>query len=167
MDITKYIPLFITFIFTLIGSYITIKINIIELKKDISFLRSKIEADDNYQLSNQTQAKIDMKEVKDDLKIICKLINEMQVRWTDSAGWINKHINDGKPEANLLKLSCDRANILLNWYPALDFFETVDFTANWYMNFYRTKNNIFQFTTNQINIYTQKAKDRNILWAMK
>ena len=37
MDITKYIPLFITFIFTLIGSYITIKINIIELKKDISF----------------------------------------------------------------------------------------------------------------------------------
>ena len=74
MDITKYIPLFITFIFTLIGSYITIKINIIELKKDISFLRSKIEADDNYQLANQSQAKIDMKEVKDDLKIICKLI---------------------------------------------------------------------------------------------
>ena len=81
MEITKYIPLFITFIFTLIGSYITIKINIIELKKDISFLRSKIEADDNYQLSNQTQAKIDMKEVKDDLKIICKLINEMQVNF--------------------------------------------------------------------------------------
>ena len=81
MEITKYLPLFITFIFTLIGSYITIKINIIELKKDISFLRSKIEADDNYQLSNQTQAKIDMKEVKDDLKIICKLINEMQVNF--------------------------------------------------------------------------------------
>lgn len=81
MEITKYIPLFITFIFTLIGSYITIKINIIELKKDISFLRSKIEADDNYQLSNQTQAKIDMKEVKDDLKMICKLINEMQVNF--------------------------------------------------------------------------------------
>jgi len=100
-------------------------------------------------------------------KNVGELINEMQVRWTDSAGWINKHINDGKPEANLLKLSCDRANILLNWYPALDFFETVDFTANWYINFYRTKNNIFQFTTNQINIYTQKAKDRNILWAMK
>ena len=81
MDITKYIHLFITFIFTLIGSYITIKINIIELKKDISFLRSKIEADDNYQLANQSQAKIDMKEVKDDLKIICKLINEMQVNF--------------------------------------------------------------------------------------
>ncbi len=81
MEITKYLPLFITFVFTLIGSYITIKINIIELKKDISFLRSKIEADDNYQLSNQTQAKIDMKEVKDDLKIICKLINEMQVNF--------------------------------------------------------------------------------------
>jgi len=81
MEITKYLPLFITFIFTLIGSYITIKINIIELKKDISFLRSKIEADDNYQLSNQNQAKTDMKEVKDDLKIICKLINEMQVNF--------------------------------------------------------------------------------------
>lgn len=81
MEITKYLPLFITFIFTLIGSYITIKINIIELKKDISFLRSKIESDDNYQLTNQTQAKIDMKEVKDDLKIICKLINEMQVNF--------------------------------------------------------------------------------------
>lgn len=100
-------------------------------------------------------------------KNVGELINEMQVKWTDSAGWINKYINDGKPEANLLKLSCDRANILLKWYPVLDFFETVEFTADWYLHFYKTKNNTFQFTTNQINIYTQKAKDRNILWAMK
>lgn len=100
-------------------------------------------------------------------KNVGELINEMQIRWKDSAGWINKHINDGKPEANLLKLSCDRANILLKWYPVLDFFETIDFTTNWYINFYNKKNNIFQFTTDQINLYTRKAKERNILWAMK
>jgi CDP-glucose 4,6-dehydratase len=99
-------------------------------------------------------------------KNVGELIEEMKNKWTECPGWINKFINDDKPEANLLKLSCDRANILLKWYPVMDFIETVDFTMNWYLNYYKLKSNVFDFTIKQINEYTNKAKDRNILWSI-
>ena len=99
-------------------------------------------------------------------KNVGELIDEMKIRWEGSPGWINKYVNDGKPEANLLKLTCDRANILLNWYPVMDFIETVDFTMNWYLNYYQQENNVFEFTISQIQTYTEKAKDRNIAWAL-
>jgi CDP-glucose 4,6-dehydratase len=99
-------------------------------------------------------------------KNVGELIEEMKNKWTESPGWVNKFINDDKPEANLLKLSCDRANILLKWYPVMDFIETVDFTMNWYLNYYKLKSSVFDFTIKQINKYTNKAKERNILWSI-
>lgn len=100
-------------------------------------------------------------------KNVGELIDEMKRLWENSPGWINKFVDDGKPEANLLKLSCDRANILLKWYPVMGFEETLDFTVSWYVNFYQRKSSIFEFTNTQINLYTQKAKERNIQWAQK
>jgi CDP-glucose 4,6-dehydratase len=100
-------------------------------------------------------------------KNVEELIKEMTRLWQKSPGWINKFIDDGKPEANLLKLSCDKANILLKWYPVMDFEETLDFTMNWYINYYNKSSPIFDFTNQQIINYTQKAKERNILWAQK
>lgn len=100
-------------------------------------------------------------------KNVGELIEEMKIRWESSPGWINTYVNDGKPEANLLKLSCDRSNILLNWYPVMDFIETIDFTMNWYLNYYREKKNVFEFTIQQIEIYTAKAKERNITWSLR
>lgn len=100
-------------------------------------------------------------------KNVGELIDEMKRLWDNSPGWINKFVDDGKPEANLLKLSCDRANILLKWYPVMGFEETLDFTMSWYVNYYQHKSSIFEFTNSQINLYTQKAKERNILWAQK
>jgi CDP-glucose 4,6-dehydratase len=100
-------------------------------------------------------------------KNVGELIEEMKRLWKNSPGWVNKFINDGKPEANLLKLSCDRANILLKWYPVMDFEETLEFTVSWYLNYYKNESSIFEYTINQINIFTEKAKERNILWAQK
>jgi CDP-glucose 4,6-dehydratase len=100
-------------------------------------------------------------------KNVGELIDEMKRLWENSPGWINKFVDDGKPESNLLKLSCDRANILIKWYPVLGFEETLDFTMSWYANYYQDKSSVFEFTNNQINLYTQKAKERNILWAQK
>ena len=99
-------------------------------------------------------------------KNVGELIEEMKLRWQKSPGWINKYVDDGKAEANLLKLSCDRANILLKWYPVMDFIETVDFTIDWYINFYETKENIYDYTIKQIEIYTNKAVEREIAWAI-
>ena len=81
MILNEYFPLIITFVITLIGSYITIKINITELKKDISYFKSKIDSSDSFIKITENQSKIDMKEVKQDLKLIFKSINDMQVNF--------------------------------------------------------------------------------------
>jgi CDP-glucose 4,6-dehydratase len=99
-------------------------------------------------------------------KNVGELIDEMKQRWDNSPGWINKYIDDGKKEANLLKLCCDKANINLEWHPVMGFEETMDFTMSWYTNFYFDKNSVFEFTNNQINLYTSKAKVRGIKWSL-
>jgi CDP-glucose 4,6-dehydratase len=98
-------------------------------------------------------------------KNVGELIDEMKNLWQDSPGWINKHIQDGKKEANLLKLSCDKANIELEWYPVMDFNETIQFTMSWYSNFYFGSTSVFDFTNNQIDEFTLKANQRGIKWA--
>jgi CDP-glucose 4,6-dehydratase len=100
-------------------------------------------------------------------KNVGELIYEMKKLWPNSPSWINKYINDGKKEANLLKLSCDRANIQLGWFPVLEFEETIDFTMTWYTNYYFHKKNVFKFTNDQINLYTSKAEERKIQWAIQ
>jgi CDP-glucose 4,6-dehydratase len=99
-------------------------------------------------------------------KNVGELIDEMKSLWENSPGWINKYVDDGKKEANLLKLSCDKANINLEWYPVMGFEETIDFTMSWYANYYFHKKSVFDFTNNQINLYTSKARERKIKWAL-
>ena len=81
MELSQYLPLIITFVVSLIGSYITIKVTIAELKKDLVFLKDKLESELQTKLQHETQAKDDMKEVKDDLKLIFKSINEIQINF--------------------------------------------------------------------------------------
>jgi predicted Holliday junction resolvase-like endonuclease len=81
MELSQYLPLIITFVVSLIGSYITIKVTIAELKKDFGFLKDKLESELQTKLQHETQAKDDMKEVKDDLKMIFKSINEIQINF--------------------------------------------------------------------------------------
>jgi E3 ubiquitin-protein ligase DOA10 len=81
MDFSQYFPLFVTFVITLVGSYITIKVTIAELKKDLIYLKDKLETEITSKVQHETQAKDDMKEVKDDLKMIFKSINEIQINF--------------------------------------------------------------------------------------
>jgi len=81
MELSQFLPLSITFVVTLIGSYITIKVTIAELKKDLVFLKEKLETELTTKIQHETQAKEDMKEVKDDLKMIFKSINEIQINF--------------------------------------------------------------------------------------
>lgn len=99
-------------------------------------------------------------------KTVGELLNYMKGLWNDSPGWINKFTNDGKKEANLLKLNCDKANIQLEWYPVLSFEETLDFTVSWYFDFYNNQDSTFDYTTNQIKLYANLAKERKIKWAI-
>jgi CDP-glucose 4,6-dehydratase len=67
-------------------------------------------------------------------------------------------------EAGLLKLNCDKALHELNWVPALDFEETIQFTAEWYNRFYQKNQSMVDFTSNQINDYISIAKSKKLTW---
>ena len=67
-------------------------------------------------------------------------------------------------EARLLKLDISKATALLNWIPVLNFEETVEFTANGYLNVIHSTEKMFQKRFDQINNYIQKSNEKNITW---
>jgi hypothetical protein len=81
MVLSQFIPFIITFVITLFGSYITIRVTIAELKKDLIYLKDKLETEITSKVQHESQAKEDMKEVKEDLKMIFKSINEIQINF--------------------------------------------------------------------------------------
>jgi E3 ubiquitin-protein ligase DOA10 len=81
MILSDFLPFIITFLITLFGSYLTIRVTIAELKKDIVSVKDKLETEITSKFQQETQAKDDMKEVKDDLKMIFKSINEIQINF--------------------------------------------------------------------------------------
>ena len=69
-------------------------------------------------------------------------------------------------ESILLKLNCEKALNILGWSSALNFYETIYFTFEWYREYYiGNKNNIKNLTENQINLYEKIARKKNIRWA--
>jgi len=80
MTLTQFYPLLITFAISLLGSWITIRITIAELKKDIAHLQEKFENLTNSRNTHEQESKNDLKELKDDMKKIFSSINEMKVQ---------------------------------------------------------------------------------------
>jgi CDP-glucose 4,6-dehydratase len=75
---------------------------------------------------------------------------------------------DGKKEATLLKLCCDKALAHLDWKATLPFADTVRFTAEWYRFLWEsaaTPGDIYAFTAAQIEDYAVKARERSAVWA--
>jgi CDP-glucose 4,6-dehydratase len=67
-------------------------------------------------------------------------------------------------EASLLKLNCDKALSSLKWQASLAYKETIEFTSQWYFDFYKTKKNIFDLTVTQIDAYENIAKTKKLQW---
>lgn len=96
---------------------------------------------------------------------VSSLINEMSKHW-DQVRWRDVSEHEHVHEAGLLKLNCDKALFDLDWQPALQFEETVRMTAEWYRQFYQNpKDSMYEYTTNQINAYSEIARLRKIAWA--
>ena len=69
-------------------------------------------------------------------------------------------------EATLLKLDISKAVNKLKWKPTLSFDETVQFTLEGYKDEFIIENNIFNKRCEQIKRYTEKAKQKEIQWAI-
>ena len=80
MQLNQIIALLLTIGISLIGSWITIRVSIAELKRDILYLREKIEFMETSKTNQEMQSKNDMKELKDDIKKIFEYMSDMKVQ---------------------------------------------------------------------------------------
>ncbi|WP_293302846.1 CDP-glucose 4,6-dehydratase [Pedobacter sp. UBA4863] len=67
-------------------------------------------------------------------------------------------------EAGLLKLNCDKALFYFQWKPTLDYKNLIQFTSDWYFEFYKKKGEMFSYTTSQIKRYEDLATMDEIQW---
>ncbi|MDC0206589.1 CDP-glucose 4,6-dehydratase [Nitrospinae bacterium] len=93
------------------------------------------------------------------------LIPEMAQYWPRAKWKFEQGGDSDKFESTLLKLNCDKALQMLDWNSVLDFSETIRMTGEWYQSFYSTKSShMAEFTSNQIEDYTEMATQLNLLW---
>ena len=82
--------------------------------------------------------------------------------WVDASD----HNNKTAHEAGWLRLSCDKAHVMLPWSATLSFDETVQLTVRWYSYYYNYRDaNLYQFCVHQVRDYTKLAAEREQLWA--
>lgn len=55
-----------------------------------------------------------------------------------------------KHEANILKLDINKAKSILKWKPKLNFNENIEFTFQWYKNYYEKLSDSVEFTNKQV-----------------
>lgn len=99
-------------------------------------------------------------------KTVEQLLVEMEKNWSAVKYKITEN-NTHMKEAGLLKLCCDKAHHLLDWYPTFTFEETVQFTVEWYKTYYEgihSSEDLYTFTQSQIIEYTQRAISRGKRW---
>lgn len=88
---------------------------------------------------------------------VLDLVQSMSTNW-DKVRWVNTQQDEAHtPEANLLKLNCDKALHYLNWQPTLNFPETTKMTIDWYKYFLSQEKDIIDFTNEQIFNFQKKA----------
>jgi CDP-glucose 4,6-dehydratase len=68
-------------------------------------------------------------------------------------------------EAATLRLCCDKAKNLLKWHAVLNIEDCLRMTAEWYKEYYSTKNNMYQKCARQIEFYTERARECRLSWA--
>jgi len=95
-----------------------------------------------------------------------EILEDMSVRW---------HFENSKDayivtgdikfyEAGLLKLNCDKALFHFKWKPTLNYKTLIEFTSDWYYEFYKNKGDMFTYTTAQIEAYEDLALAEEIAW---
>jgi len=91
-----------------------------------------------------------------------KVVEAVKQHWDEIDYTISK-VEKNLHEANLLKLDCSKANILLEWKSVWDSEMTFEKTVLWYKNFYTSKNVL---TSGDLQCYIDDAKSKKINWAI-
>jgi CDP-glucose 4,6-dehydratase len=92
------------------------------------------------------------------------LVENMANHW-DKVKWRDVSlVQSGPYESGLLKLNCDKALHLMDWQAVMNFEETLKMTVQWYRSFYKSPSQSEQTTLNQIQSYTELAKNKSLVW---
>lgn len=100
-------------------------------------------------------------------RTVLELIEDLSKQWPEKFNRSFYEVTENRPfnEAGLLKLNCDKAIFDFKWQATLDYQQTVRFVGDWYFKDYQKKENIFDFTQNQIAEYIQIARRLGLSWA--
>jgi CDP-glucose 4,6-dehydratase len=95
-----------------------------------------------------------------------RLLEDLSRHWSFDKIEDAFKVADNMPfhEASLLKLNCDKAFSVLKWQASLDYEETIEFTSQWYFDYYKSNKNTFDLTVTQIDKYENIAKKRGLQW---
>ena len=85
--------------------------------------------------------------------------------WGEGSIQSSKFNQSGPHEANLLRLSIDKAAHKLGWFPVLNGSTAINWTANWYKEWRKGRKNMREFSLSQIHEYTGIALEKNTRWA--
>ena len=117
-------------------------------------LEEKVEFSDAWNFGPSDEGSINVEEV----------VKNVKKHWDKIDYEINRDPNQ-LHEANLLKLDCSKAHILLNWNDVWDSETTFEKTVMWYKSYYESNKNIL--TLSDLESYINDAKIKNIEWAIK
>ena len=99
----------------------------------------------------------------DDILSVEEIVKEVIELWGKGDYKVNP---DNKfHEAKLLKLDISKASFKLKWEPVYNVREALVETIDWYKTFYRSEDNIYDFTVKQLLKYVERAKTKGIVWA--
>ena len=91
-----------------------------------------------------------------------EVTNRVSEIWGDQAAW-RKSNGDHLHEATLLKLDITKAKKLLDWEPKWSLSKGLNETISWYKEFYDTKQDMRNYSLNQINEYQMYDFTENIV----
>ncbi|MDX4027744.1 CDP-glucose 4,6-dehydratase [Aliarcobacter skirrowii] len=91
-----------------------------------------------------------------------QVVQNVKKHWDKIDYEINQDPNQ-LHEANLLKLDCSKAHILLKWKDVWDSETTFEKTVKWYKSYYENNKEIL--TQNDLESYIADAKIKNIEWS--
>ena len=100
-------------------------------------------------------------------RTVLRLLQDLEKIWGFSDDRQAFTVTDNIPfhEAGLLKLNCEKALYKLNWEATLSYDDCVKFVGEWYVSFYKGKNNMHDVTYKQLAAYEEASVRRGGVWS--
>lgn len=124
-------------------------------------LEEKVEFADAWNFGPSDEGSISVEEV---VKNVKKYWDKIEHELPDSSKLSTLNSQLTYHEANLLKLDCSKAHILLKWKDVWDSETTFEKTVKWYKAYYEEDKKVL--TQNDLESYIADAKAKNIEWAI-